>query len=62
VTNYIDVNTDFGISYGQSLAYPKLAPKGTKQARIVLDLDQKRFWDMLNDTTYWASARPVPSK
>jgi inosine-uridine nucleoside N-ribohydrolase len=60
VTCYIDVNTDYGISYGQSLAYPKLAPKGAQQARIVLDLDQIRFWDMLNDTTYWASAYKAP--
>jgi inosine-uridine nucleoside N-ribohydrolase len=62
VTRFIDVNTDYGISYGQSLAYPKLAPKGAQQARIVLDVDQKRFWDMLNDTTYWASARQGQSE
>ncbi|MDR0826832.1 MAG: nucleoside hydrolase, partial [Desulfovibrio sp.] len=62
VTNYIDVNTDFGISYGQSLAYPKLAPKGAQKARIVTEVDEKRFWDLLNDTTYWVSARQVPTK
>jgi inosine-uridine nucleoside N-ribohydrolase len=62
VTCKIDINTDYGVSYGQSLAYPKLGPRGAQSARIVLDLDQERFWDMLNDTTYWASARDSQSK
>lgn len=57
VTCLVDVNDALGLSYGQSLAYPKTGPEGSQKARIVLDVDQKRFWDMLNDTTYWASVR-----
>ena len=57
VTCRIDVNDAQGLSYGQSLAYPKTGPEGSQKARIVLDMDQKRFWDMLNDKQYWASVR-----
>jgi len=57
VTQKIDVNDAVGLSYGQSLAYPKLAPKGCQPARIVTEIEEARFWDMLNDKTYWASAR-----
>ena len=53
----IDVNTQFGLSYGQSLAFPKVSPAGCVKARIVTDIDQERFWDMVNDKTYWKSAR-----
>ena len=53
----IDVNTQYGLSYGQSLAYPKAAPAGTRSARIVTDVDQKRFWNMVNNAAYWASIR-----
>lgn len=53
----IDVNTQYGLSYGQSLAYPKFSPPGTQPVRIVTEINEKRFWDMLNDHTYWDSAR-----
>ena len=53
----IDVNTQFSLSYGQSLAFPKVSPAGCVKARIVTDIDQERFWDMVNDKTYWKSAR-----
>jgi len=56
-TAFIDINAEYGISYGQSLAYPEIAPAGAQKARIILDIDQKRFWDMLTDKTYWASAK-----
>ena len=56
-TRLVDVNTQFGPSYGQSLAYPKDGPVGTQPVRIVTDINQKRFWDMVNDKSYWASAR-----
>lgn len=58
-TCHIDVNTDFGLSYGQSLAYPKSGPIGTQPARIITDIDQERFWSMVNDKTYWASLSKV---
>ncbi|MDR2124759.1 MAG: nucleoside hydrolase [Desulfovibrio sp.] len=54
---FIDVNDQYGLSYGQSLAYRETAPAGAQRARVVLDIDEKRFWDILNDKTYWASAR-----
>ena len=53
----IDVNTQYGLSYGQSLAFPKFAASGCAKARIVTDIDQERFWNMINDKTYWKSAR-----
>lgn len=53
----IDVNTQYGPSYGQSLAYPKVAPAGCRKARIVTDVNQKRFWDMVNDRSYWTAPR-----
>lgn len=54
----IDVNTQYGLSYGQSLAYPKTAPEGCQKARIVMSVDSERFWDMVNDRQYWT----VPQK
>ena len=56
-TVFIDVNDQFGLSYGQSLAYPDLAPDGTQKAKIILEIDEGRFWNMLTDKTYWASAK-----
>ncbi len=50
---YVDINTDYGLSYGQSLAYPVNKPVGAQKARIVMEIDQERFWDMLNDKKYW---------
>ena len=56
-TAFIDVNTDYGISYGQSLAYPEVAPSGTQSARIILEIDEEKLWNMLTDKQYWASAQ-----
>jgi len=56
-TAFVDVNDQFGLSYGQSIAYPKLGSHGSRQARIILDVDQDKLWDMINDKTYWKSAR-----
>ena len=57
VTAFIDVNTDFGLSYGQSLAYPEEGPKGAQSARIIMEINEERFWDLLNNKNYWASAK-----
>lgn len=54
---YVDVNADFGISYGQSLAYTKTHPIGTQPARIIMTIDEQKLWDMLLDKTYWKSAQ-----
>lgn len=56
VTHRVDIDDQLGLSYGQSLAYPKFAPRGCQQMRIVLDVYIERFWDMLTDPTYWSSA------
>lgn len=54
VDAYVDVNTQFGTSYGQSIAYPtNKAPNGTQKAKIVLEVDQKKLWRMVNDLKYW---------
>lgn len=50
---YIDVNDQFGTSYGQSLAYPELAPLGAQKARVVTAVDAERFWQMLNAPELW---------
>ena len=57
VAAFVDINDQYGLSYGQSIAYPKQGPEGSRQARIILDINQDKFWDMLNDKTYWKSAR-----
>ena len=56
-TAFVDVNDQPGLSYGQSLAYPVLGPEGTQKAQIVMTIDEERFWKMLTDKTYWASAK-----
>ncbi|MCD8349643.1 MAG: nucleoside hydrolase [Planctomycetaceae bacterium] len=53
ITHRIDINDSFGLSYGQSLAYPSHGPAGSRPARIVLDIDQDRFWSMLLDPKSW---------
>ena len=54
---HVDVIDEFGPSYGQALASSEQPPAGGQEFGIVLDIDQKRFWDMLNDPVYWISAR-----
>ena len=53
----VDMNTQFGVSYGQSLAFEGQAPLGTQKARIILDVDKKRFWDMVCDGKYWTGKK-----
>lgn len=49
----VDVVTDYGPAYGQSLAYVGQSPAGTREAVIITDIDQTRFWQMLLDSRYW---------
>ena len=42
----MDVNAEFGPSYGQALAYPDNGRREAK-SRIVMTIDQERFWNML---------------
>ena len=53
----IDVNTQYGLAYGQSLAYITHCPPGCQKASVVTDVDQKKFWNMVCDPRFWASAR-----
>jgi len=57
ITAFVDVNDQYGLSYGQSIAYPEQGPEGSRQARIIMDVDQEKLWNMINDKTYWKSAR-----
>lgn len=56
VTAFVDIDDQYGLSYGQSIAYPKQGPEGSRQARIIMDIDQTKLWNMINDKTYWKSA------
>lgn len=57
VTAYVDINDQYGLSYGQSIAYPKQGPEGSRQARIIMDVNQDKLWNLINDKTYWKSAQ-----
>jgi len=57
VTAFVDINDQVGLSYGQSLAYPVQGPEGSLQARIIMEVDEERLWNMINDKTYWKSAQ-----
>jgi len=49
VTMPIDVCTDYGYAYGQSLAYERQAPVGAQNARIVKTVDKERLWKLIYD-------------
>ena len=48
-TRWVDVNSDYGLDYGRSLSYHKQGPAGTQKARILLAIDEERFWNMMVD-------------
>jgi inosine-uridine nucleoside N-ribohydrolase len=48
-TRWVDVNADYGLDYGRSLGYHKQGPIGTQRARILLTIDEERFWDLMVD-------------
>ena len=48
-TRWVDVNSDYGLDYGRSLAYRKQGPAGTQEARILLTIDEQRFWNLMVD-------------
>ncbi len=49
VTRYVDVNAQFGSSFGQSIPFGENRPAGTQQARIILTVDSDRLWKMVED-------------
>ena len=46
-TRWIDVNSDYGLDYGRSLGYARQGPAGTQRARILLAIDEERFWNLM---------------
>ena len=48
-TRWVDVNSDYGLDYGRSLGFHRQGPAGTQQARILLSIDEKRFWNLMVD-------------
>ena len=44
---WVDVNSDFNLDYGRSLGYRTQGPAGTQKARILMEIDEKRFWDLM---------------
>ena len=46
-TRWIDVNSDYGLDYGRSLGYHRQGPAGTQKARILLTIDEQRFWNLM---------------
>jgi inosine-uridine nucleoside N-ribohydrolase len=46
---WIDVDTQFGPDYGRALGHAKNAPAGTQKAKVVLSIDQDRFWQLYTD-------------
>lgn len=33
---------------------PVNKPVGTQQAKIILDIDHDKFWDLVNNKVYWS--------
>ena len=48
-TRWVDVNSDYNLDYGRSLGYHKQGPAGTQKARILLAIDEERFWNLMVD-------------
>ena len=46
-TMWVDVNSDYNLDYGRSLGYRKQGPAGTQKARILMEIDEKRFWNLM---------------
>jgi len=46
-TRWVDVNSDYGLDYGRSLGYDRQGPAGTQRARILLAIDEERFWTLM---------------
>ncbi len=46
-TRWVDVNSDYGLDYGRSLGYRRQGPAGAQKARILMSIDEKRFWNLM---------------
>lgn len=45
----VDIDTNYGPSYGQSIAFRGYGPEGTQTARIVFSVDQNKLWKMIDN-------------
>ena len=43
----IDVNDQYGLGYGETLAFRGYGPEGTQKVRIVYSVDRPRIWEMV---------------
>ena len=48
-TRWVDVDSDYSPDYGRSLGYRKKGPAGTQKARILMTVDEQRFWNLMVD-------------
>jgi len=48
-TRWVDVNSEYGLDYGRSLGYKLKGPAGTQKARILMTIDEPRFWNLMVD-------------
>ena len=46
---WVDVNSDYGLDYGRSLGYRRQGPAGTQKIRILMTIDEQRFWNLMVD-------------
>jgi len=53
----VDINDTYSLSYGESMAFRGTPPKGAQKARIVLEINNARFWSDLAKTM---KALPMP--
>jgi len=44
---WVDVDSDYNLDYGRSLGYKTQGPAGTRKARILMEIDEKRFWNLM---------------
>lgn len=46
---HVDINTQRGLSYGQSLAFRHNPPNGSRPIRIVMEVNEQRLWQLIEE-------------
>lgn len=46
-SRWVDVDSNYGLNYGRSLGFRQRGPAGTRQARILMTIDEQRFWELM---------------
>ena len=44
----VDIDTNYGPSYGQSIAFRGYGPEGTQKARIIFTVNEDKLWDLID--------------